>query len=172
MINSDWKKSVPEDFSEASRVWVYQSNRPFTEEEEKGIRRQLAFYTKNWMSHNRPVKGWATVIFDQFILLMADDTMDRLCGSAVDGSIRFIQDLEAQYGLELMNRMNLGFVKENALLIFPLDEVENRVADRTITGETLFFNNAITTKHQLLNGWILPVNKSFLWNRIKNEAAV
>lgn len=172
MINSDWKKNVPEDFSGDSRVWVYQSNRPFTEAEGERIRHQLAVYVAGWMSHNRPVKGWGTVIFDQFIVLMADDTMDRLCGSAVDASIRFVKDLEAQYGLMLMNRMNMGFVKEGALLTFPLQDVERKVLDKTITGETLFFNNAITTKYQLLDDWILPFEKSFLWKRIKVETIV
>lgn len=172
MINPDWKTEVPEDFSDASRVWVYQSSRPFTAGEHESILQQLTDYTGNWISHNRPVKGWGTVFFNRFIVLMADDTMDRLCGSAVDSSLRFIKELETQYDLELLNRMNMGFVKEDVLLIVPFHEVEDRVSKEVISAETPFFNNAVTTKGQFLAEWIQPFEESFLGKKTISKAVL
>lgn len=172
MINPDWKQGLPSDFSEDGKVWVYQSNRIFSEEEKEIIGQRLDHYTRNWISHNRPVKGWGSLFFNQFIVLMADDTMDRLCGSAVDNSIRFIKELELKFGLELINRMNLGFVKDDILLVVNLHDVQQKVAEGSITGETLFFNNAITTKRQLVDHWIRPFKESFFWKRVANKAIV
>lgn len=166
MITPDWDKVIPTDFPDTARVWIYQNNRPFSQEEEEEINLLLGNYVDNWVSHNRPVKGWASVLFNQFILLMADDTMDRLCGSAVDDSVRYIRGLEEKFGLELLNRMNIGFVKNDELLTIPINDVEQHFDDGTISQDTLFFNNSICTKKELLGKWIQPIEESFLWKRV------
>ena len=107
-MDKQWKLPVA-NYSPDSRVWIYQSNRPFDEQEMKGIEEQLHQFYTQWISHNRPVKGWAGVLFDQFIVIVGDDTMDRLCGSAVDNSIRLIKSMERQYSVSLMDRMLLAF---------------------------------------------------------------
>lgn len=172
MTEQNWRDRLPESLSGASRVWVYQNNRPFTPDEEKAITVHLKQFTADWMSHNRPVNGWATVLFRQFILVMADDTMDRLCGSAVDSAIRLIKELEQQYDLQLMDRLQMGFVKKEEILIIPMNEVEKALAAKEISHDTLFFNNAVATKEELLNHWILPLDHSYLWKRVSDEAGI
>lgn len=167
----NWQSCLPEGFSPETRVWIYQINRPFTGEEEGAIREQLQGFYTGWLSHDRPVKGWATVLFDQFILIMADDTMDRLCGSAVDNSIRLIKDLEHQYHISLLDRMLLAFWINNKIETIPINQVNQAVENGRITGETLFFNNAVSTKAELENNWIIPLNSSYLWKRITEKLA-
>ncbi len=170
MVYQDWKMKLPEEFPEASRVWIYQSCRSFTEVEEKDIKKQLDDYISCWISHNRPVKGWGTVLFRQFILIMADDTMDRLCGSAIDDAFRFIKNLDENLSLKLMDRMQMGFIQDGVVRILPMNEVENALVEKRINEDTLFFNNAITTQKELINSWILPVKQSFLWQRFAEKA--
>src|SRR5699024_5885207 len=114
----------------------------------------------------RPVKGWGTVLFDQFIVLLADDTSDKLCGSAIDSSIRFMKELESKLGLELLNRMNLGFSDGQKLFTVPMQELETALEAGEIQQETLFFNNTVSSKKELLENWIQPIKESFLANRI------
>ncbi len=165
MLNQEWKERLPDEFPDASRVWIYQSSRPFTEKEEAYIRGELDHYVDNWVSHSRPVKGWATVLFKQFILIMSDDTEDRLCGSAIDDSFRFIKYLDEKLELKLLDRMQMGFVNGNEIQIIPMEEIEKALAEKRINEHTLFFNNGIATRKELLNGWIIPLKKSFLWQR-------
>ena len=171
MVHSDWKTAVPADFSGASRVWIYQSGRRFTAEEVIDLNRRLRDFVDNWVSHNRPVKGWAGLLFDQFIVFMADDTMDRLCGSAIDGSIRFIKVLEGQLELVLMDRLQMAFLQPDSdqLVLFMLDEVEAAMRSGRIQKDALFFNNAVTTKDQMLDKWLVPLQNSFLWTRFSKE---
>ena len=37
-----------------------------------------------------------------------------------------------------------------------------------IETDTLLFNNLVDTKEKLENEWLVPLNKSWLWNRIVN----
>ncbi|MGN6475649.1 MAG: hypothetical protein ACTHKV_00375, partial [Flavipsychrobacter sp.] len=65
------KSEIPADFHDSSRVWIYQSSRPFIEKEEKEINEQLHQFYTQWQSHGIPVKGWAKLLFRQFIVMMA-----------------------------------------------------------------------------------------------------
>lgn len=165
MDHTNWKTLLPDHFSADSRVWVYQSSRPFNEAELKEINEQLYQFYSQWMSHNHPVKGWAAVLFNQFIVILSDDTSDRLCGSAVDHSIHVMKSLERQYQVSLLDRMLLGFKVEDKVELLPMNQVSYALENGIINGDTLFFNNAITTKSALEDDWLIKVKDSWLGKR-------
>ena len=165
MNESNWKQAVPPGFPPSTRVWVYQSTRPFLEKELKEIAEQLYQFYAQWMSHNRPVTGWAGILFDQMILVMADDAADRLCGSAVDHSIRVMKSLERQYNVSLLDRTMLGFLREEKVELLPMSQVAPALAMGKIDSETPFFNNAISTRAELEDRWLIPVKDSWLAKR-------
>ena len=71
---------LPPDFAPTSRIWIFQCNRPFAETEEMEINEQLQQFYMQWKSHGAPVKGWAKLIFKQFIVVMADENeQDEAC---------------------------------------------------------------------------------------------
>lgn len=163
-MDKQWKLPV-ENFSPDSRVWIYQSNRPFGNQELKEIEEQLQQFHEQWISHNRPVKGWAGVLFNQFVVIVGDDTMDRLCGSAVDNSIRLIKSMERQYNISLLDRMLLAFLIEDKIQILPVNQFPHAFNSGKIMPETLYFNNAVTTKSEMENNWLVEVKNSWLGKR-------
>lgn len=156
---------MPEGFPPETRIWVYQSMRPFSGQERTEIVEQLYQFYAQWMSHNRPVNGWAGILFDQVIVVMANDTADRLCGSAVDHSLRVMKSLERQYGVSLLDRMMLGFLRNGKIEMLPMVQVGPALAAGKLDGDTLFFNNAVSTLEQLETGWLIPVKDSWLARR-------
>jgi hypothetical protein len=165
MEDQDWKNALPADFSEDSRVWIYQSDRPFRQEEIKQINEQLHDYCLEWISHNRPVRGWAAVFFDRFIVFIADDTLDPLCGSAVDHSIRFVKDLEGRYNVRLLDRTLLAFRSGDHIESLPIPQIPAAIKNGKIGEDTLYFNNTVVTRSDLENKWIVPVRESWLGRR-------
>lgn len=165
MNETNWKQAIPSEFPPESRVWIYQSTRPFQEKELKEINEQLYQFYAQWMSHNRPVRGWAGVLFDQMILVMADDTADRLCGSAVDHSMRVMKSLERQYEVSLLDRVTLGLLRGEKVELLPLAQVSPALGMGKIDGDTLFFNHAISTRAELEDQWLIPIKDSWLGKR-------
>lgn len=166
MINElNWRQALPATFPPEARVWIYQGARPFSAAELAAVRKDLSLFCHEWISHNRPVRGWADVLFDRFVVMMADDTGDRLCGSAVDHSVRVVKDLENRYGVGLMDRTALGFFREGEILVRPLAGVQAALRAGEITPDTLFFNHAVATKAAFEAGWLLPVKDSWLGAR-------
>ncbi|MGH2642815.1 MAG: hypothetical protein ACRDE2_02610 [Chitinophagaceae bacterium] len=157
-----WKSILPEDFSPESRVWIYQSSRAFTEKESDKIGNLLSEYCTQWISHNRPVKGWVKLLFNQFIIFISDDTQDKLCGSAIDNSIRFVKEIEREFNVGLLDRMMLAFLADDEIKIFPVNKVHTALEKGFINPDTCYFNNSVTTKDSLENNWIIPLKNSWI----------
>jgi hypothetical protein len=165
----DWRALLPDHFSPDSRAWVYQSDRQLNDNESKQVGEQLYRFYTQWISHNRPVKGWAGVLFNRFIVFIADDTMDRLCGSAVDNSIRLVKDLEAQYDLKLLDRTLLAFVIDDHIESLSLRRIPEALETGKIDRETLYFNNTITTRSALDENWLIKVKDSWLVRKFLSQ---
>ena len=122
-------------FDPKSRVWVYQSNRTFTMGEIFEIEPLLENFVENWKSHGLRVKGYATVLYGQFIVIMADETATTVGGCSTDSSVHVIKAIEQLTGVQMFNRTLLAFyVKDkvqtvNKLLIIWASIQQRRVQD-------------------------------------------
>ncbi|HVY74375.1 MAG TPA: hypothetical protein VG890_06060, partial [Puia sp.] len=70
-MNLNYQELLPADFDPSSRVWIYQSNRRLTITEALRAEELLEEFVRGWLSHGEPVKGYANLLFGQFIVLMA-----------------------------------------------------------------------------------------------------
>ncbi len=159
---------LPSDFSPSSRTWIYQSNRPFSEKEEIEINEQLRNFYLQWQSHGAEVKGWAKLVFGQFIVVMADEAFSGVSGCSTDGMVRVIKSLERQYQVDLFDRLTITFLVDEKPQPLPMQQVKYALEKGYIETDTLLFNNTVDTKAKLESEWLVPLNKSWLWNRIVN----
>ena len=165
-MNLNFQPLVPEDFADDSRVWIYQCNRAFTISEVIALDELLENFAVNWKSHGAPVKGFAKIFFGQFIIIMADERATGVSGCSTDSSVRLIKSIEQDHKVELFNRQDLAFIVKEHLLIVPLQKLNDAVIQEIITGNTLYFNNTVLTKKEFLQKWIIPVDQSWLANKI------
>ena len=167
-MNFEYKHLLPGDFNDNSRVWIYQASRLFTISEALQIEDILNGLVKNWHAHGAPVKGYANLFFGQFIILMADETATGVSGCSIDSSVRIIQQIEKQFGVEMFNWQNLAFVVKDKVQIIPRQQFSYALENNFITPDTLFFNNVVATKKELENNWMIPVKDSWLKTKIKS----
>lgn len=167
-MNFEYKHLLPGDFNDNSRVWIYQASRLFTISEALQIEDILNDLVKNWKAHGTPVKGYANLFFGQFIILMADETATGVSGCSIDSSVRIIQQIEKQFGVEMFNWQNLAFVVKDKVQIIPRQQFSYALENNFITPDTLFFNNVVATKKELENNWMIPVKDSWLKTKIKS----
>lgn len=165
-MNINFQDMIPADFDNNSRVWVYQSNRKFTVKEAVQIEELLLNFSSEWNSHGSLVKGYANLFFGQFIIVMADETNTKVGGCSTDSIIRLIKNIEKDFHVHLLDRQLLAFIVKERIQLLALEEVNYSIESDFITPDTLYFNNTILTKKDLLNHWIIPVKDSWLAGRI------
>lgn len=164
-MNFHFQDLIPKDFDDTSRAWVYQCHRAFTISEAIEIEELLLNFTNSWNSHGTPVKGFANVFFGQFIIFMADETATGVSGCSTDSSVRIVKNIEQDYQVELFNRQLLAFAINERIQCVPLSALNYEIDNEMISADTLYFNNTVLTKRDLLTNWIIPVKDSWLAKR-------
>lgn len=165
-MNLEYKHLLPEDFSPASRVWIYQSSRLFSLSEAFDIEDAINQFCEEWRSHGADVKAYGNLFFGQFVVLMADETQAAVSGCSTDSSVRFIKQLGEQFRVDFFNRTSLAFFIKDKIQMLPMSQVTYAIDNGFIDGETLYFNNLASTKEQLENEWIIPIKDSWLAKKL------
>jgi hypothetical protein len=155
----------PVDFNAHSRVWIYQSERAFTELETIQINETLVEFTAQWTSHGAKINGFGKVVFNQFIVLMADETASEVSGCSTDSSVRVIKKIEENFQVSLFNRQLLAFIIDHKIQLIPLSEAKNAYQSNTIQADTLYFNNSVLHKKEFDENWIIQLKNSWLQKR-------
>lgn len=166
-MDLNYQSFIQEDFHPSSRVWVYQSSRLFFISEALELESILKNFTDNWLSHGTPVKGYANLLFGQFVVFMADETATGVSGCSTDSSVRVVKEIEERFKVSMFDRQQLAFVVKDKIQLIPLSQFNYAIENGFIETDTLYFNNLVTTKKELLENWLIPVNQSWLASRIK-----
>jgi hypothetical protein len=165
-MNFDFQEHIPNDFAYSSRVWIYQSSRLFFISEALEMEDMLHEFAANWKSHGAPVKGFANLFFGQFIVLMADESATGVSGCSTDSSVHLVKSIEEKYKVQMFDRQNLAFVVKDKIQLLPLSQLEYAVENNFINADTLYFNNTVLSKKEMLEKWIVPVKDSWLAKRV------
>src|SRR5580658_3354995 len=120
-------------FDPSSRVWIYQGHRPFTAGEAAETRQLLNSFIQTWASHGTPVKGHAAIRYDQFIILMADETASGVSGCSTDSSVHLIKQIEQQTDVRLFDRVNLAFYVDGQVRLIPMTRLPEALNSGEIT---------------------------------------
>ena len=169
-MNWNYKELLPADFAADSRVWVYQSSRLFTMGEALQLEDLLNHFAQNWKSHGTPVKGFGTLFFGQFIILMADENATGVSGCSTDSSVRLIKDIEEIFKVNMFDRQSMAFVVKDKVQILPMQQVKYALENKFIDEDTIYFNNVVLTKDELEQNWMVPLKDSWLGKRVLKNA--
>lgn len=157
---------IPSSFDQDSKVWIYQSDRIFNQIELVSIQDKLNAFVASWTSHGAKVKGFATIYADAFIIIMADEKQTGVSGCSTDSSVRTIKEIEAIHQLNLFDRLNCCFLIDEKIVDIHLSKIQQAYNSKIINEYSLYFNNTVLTKKQLLEKWIVPLKESWLINKL------
>lgn len=160
--------SLPPDFAPQARVWIFQSNRPFIENEVEEINEQLYQFYIQWQSHGKEVKGWAKLLYNRFVVALADESECSVGGCSTDSLFRVVKSMERQYAVDFFDRLSITFLVNDTPQVLPMHQVKYALANNYIQKDTLMFNNLVQNFAQLQNEWLIPLNKTWLWTKLNN----
>lgn len=146
---------------DASKVWIYQADRFFTNEEKAEIEQEISAFVDKWSSHNRQLKAYGNLFHHKFICLMVDETQAGASGCSIDSSVHFIQYLEKKYGVNLFDRLNYSYLVGKEIRTIPHAEFSDAYAKGLIDDETLMFDNLVKTKADFIRKWTVPLGESW-----------
>lgn len=150
-----------QDFPSETRVWIYQSSKPFPAEVVPQLKDVVDRFAQNWVSHSNQLRAHGDVLHDRFILLAVDESQAGASGCSIDKSVHFMKQLETQLGVDLFDRMTFAWKEGEAVKTASQPEFSALYQNGEINSETLVFDNLVKTKGELEEKWLKPLNQSW-----------
>ncbi len=145
-----------------SKVWIYQADRNFTDAEISEIRKKAVVFLLDWSSHGNMMVATIDVLYNRFVVVLVDEKAAMPGGCGIDKSVKFIQMLEQDYLVNLLDRMLVTFRDENNIIRgTKLQDFEKLVEKGVLSGDTIVFNNLMGTKEEMSTKWEVPMKKSW-----------
>ena len=144
-----------------SRIWIYQSEREFLPKETEAIRIKAIDFVSQWTSHDQLMKASIEVFYDRFVVVCVDEKTAPASGCGIDKSVKFIQALESELNISLLDRNNVAFRTNGKIISCKLPELKTSLTVGEGKGGALVFNNLVATKEEFEKNWEVPIEKSW-----------
>ena len=127
-----------------SRIWLYISPEKININTQNNISLLFKDFYGNWKSHGQPVNGQLKFIKENLLVVGADYFPNGMCGRAVDAQVRFINKINEEFNLDLLNRTNIAFVKENSIVVYNYNSLDVVIKEGSVEKSTIYCNNFST----------------------------
>ncbi len=154
-----------------SRVWIYASTGKLNPLQSTDVQNLLDGFAKSWTSHQQQLNAKAALVKSHFLVFMVDESAAEISGCGIDKSVQLVKEIEQKTGLSFFNRLNIHLAHENEVLVFNKHQLEKAVEEGLVDENTLFYDNLVQTKKDFDENWLKPVNKSWIWSKIKTLSA-
>lgn len=144
-----------------ARVWIYQANRGFSQDELEEIKPKINQFLKQWTVHGKALKAGFEIRYKRFIILGLDESQANASGCSIDASVHFIQNLEQKYNVDLLDKMNVSFKNGEFVAHKPLLDFKKMVKQKAVSPQTIVFNNLVNTKQEYKEFWEVPMTESW-----------
>lgn len=150
-----------EELPKSSRIWIYQSNRKLSEDEVKIAEEAMQQFVENWVAHSTPLKASFVIKYSRFIILAVDQEYHAASGCSIDSSVRAIQDLEQQFEVDLLDKMNVTFKSGDFIAHKSLIDFKKMAKEKAVNANTIVFNNLVNTIEEFEEFWEVPAGESW-----------
>ena len=148
-------------FSPQSKVWIYQSDREFSTDEQQAIQLQLNDFTSQWKAHGHQLQAKAEILYNYFIVFIVDEASAGTTGCSIDASVRVIKGIEQEYSVDLFNRFNMAYKVDDKVVVLNKEDFETLISIKKITRDSIVFNNLVQTLEDFENKWEVPLRESW-----------
>jgi hypothetical protein len=151
-----------ESLNDNSRIWIFQSTHFLEFEKVERASARLMNFLNAWQAHGEDLTASFTIIHDRFIIVSLDEASYKATGCSIDKLTHFIQSLEEELSISLLDRTQIAFRDDNQLIeIIHMLDFKAALKAGEINQNTIVFNNLIENKGQLKSEWETTLSQSW-----------
>ena len=153
--------------SDESRIWIFQSNRLISDSDIESLEKQIDAFLSSWTSHGNQLMVASKIKYNLFIIIALDQSCSTASGCSIDKLVSFIKNIENEYQISLLDRLDISFRDKNKISVLRLEDFKRKILEKKINNDTIVFNNLINLKSDLTDNWEIPLNRSWHQKLIK-----
>ncbi|MDR3272370.1 MAG: hypothetical protein LBT29_02640 [Flavobacteriaceae bacterium] len=150
---------------ENSKLWIFQSRRILTEQEEQNIAEMIETFLQSWAAHGKEMKSDYKILNHKFIVITADENHTKATGCSMDSLNRLARDINAEYDLDLLNRLWISYeTAEKDIKTILLNEFKQSVKNGLFDLNTIIYNLSVSSAKEFNEKFKQPLHQS--WAKI------
>lgn len=149
------------ELSDDARIWIFPSSRKFYPQELDELDKNLGDFLDHWPTSNHYYSSYQ-LLYKRFIIIGIDEQAQSLDLKDHNALTTFIQKLETAFNVVLMDRINITYKQGEYVQYKDLGAFKKLVKNRSISKNTVVFDNLINTKEALKYNWEIPISESWL----------
>lgn len=128
-----------------SRIWIFQSASPLSNEEQQHIHQELKRFLTEWNTHGSAMHADFEFHHDQVLVVAADEARMAASGCSIDKLTREVQRLGAAVNKNLLDRQTIFYQENGSIQSAPIATFwglrkANRITDETLVLDTTVKN--------------------------------
>ena len=145
----------------SSRILIYQSDNKIQDQDLIKIKTKLIEFLKNWTAHGDDLKSSFDIKYNRFLIIALNEKSTKASGCSIDACVHFIQKIEKDYGLNLLDKMNVAFKQGDYISYKSIVEFKILIKNKSVSKNTIVFNNLVVDIEDYNNNWEVPALKSW-----------
>jgi len=150
-----------ENLPEESKIWIYQCNRKFSDDEVNQIENDLMTFVEDWSAHGTGLEASFVIKYNRFIILAVNQEVQMATGCSIDSSVGFIQSLEQKFSVDLLDKMNVTYKQGEHITHKTLTDFKRMAKEKAVSENTIVFNNLVNTVGEWHEYWEVPAIESW-----------
>lgn len=148
------------------KVWIYPSSRKFYADEIEGLKQKIRTFIDQWKLDD-VFKASYELLYNRFIIFFADDKNSTLTNVEINEQVTFVLQLQQEYKVELLDKMNVCFKQGKFVQYKELKEFKILIKNKSVSEKTIVFDNLVQTKEEFENFWEVPIAESWYQRFLK-----
>ncbi len=150
-----------------SRIWIFQSDRLLTEEEEAQLSSELNNFVLGWQAHGVDLVASAEVLHNSIVVIGVDEHKEPPSGCSIDKAFKLLKSFGESNAIDFFNRLLLNISYCNSAKIVTREQVQELIDQKEIAGETLVFNTLAQNLGELRDTTYLSLTASWMAPKLK-----
>jgi hypothetical protein len=153
-----------------SRVWVYVGSRALTDQELKMAEQMLRAFCEQWSAHGQPLQTSFSIERNQIIIMMLDEDFQNPSGCSIDSSVGVLRKIEAEMGIDFLDRSKVPFLINNTMELVPLIELKARFTSGQLNPTSTTIHTLAATRGEWEAHGVIPAEKSWMVKYLPKSA--
>ena len=138
---------------DTSRIWVYQSDRKLTANEQNSISEILSKFVGQWNAHGKALEGGFNIKDDYFIILWVNEENHAASGCSIDSSVNCIREIESKFQVNLTDKSIIAFQIDGEIELIHFTKIKKAIQQGKIDEGTIMFDNSVANYKDFKDRW-------------------
>ncbi len=148
--------------SPSATIFIYQSNKVLTENDNQFIDQTLRKFVDEWSSHGARLKADFIIKSPLFVIVGVDESYADLGGCSKDALNQELKAIGKELNVDFFDRLSIAYKNnQGEISLANMVEFKTMVKSDEIRQNTIVFNNLIEKNGDLENNWEVEVKNSW-----------